>query len=74
MITFPNEEPYIYHNPIQQICQQLSSCLECKTKFNMPDGYCCLMECGEHEWCKYCEDKGIYHLKFKELEEWANNL
>lgn len=29
-------------------------CKECQAEHDMPYDYCCLLECGQHEWCKYC--------------------
>ena len=35
------------------------TCLQCQADNNMPNGYCCLFECGEHEFCRGCHE-GIY--------------
>ena len=34
-------------------------CLECQIKHEMPYYFCCLDECGEHEFCKGCTS-GVY--------------
>lgn len=35
------------------------TCKECAQKYNFPFDYCCLAECGEHEFCRNCKC-GIY--------------
>lgn len=40
----------------------VSDCKTCQKEYEMPNYYCCLPECGEHEWCRGC-DKGIYLKK-----------
>lgn len=45
----------------------LSSCYTCKDEFDMSHHYCCLYECGEHEFCRNCRD-GIYSQKFKDFQ------
>ena len=37
-------------------------CSRCHKKYNMKYNYCCLNECGEHEFCRGCY-KGIYENK-----------
>ena len=34
-------------------------CLECQIKHKMPYYFCCLDECGEHEFCRDCPS-GVY--------------
>lgn len=46
----------------------LFDCYECQKEFDMKHYYCCLYECGEHEFCRNCRD-GIYSKKFKDLKE-----
>lgn len=36
-----------------------SDCDYCISMFHMPHGYCCLEECGEHEFCRNC-NHGLY--------------
>lgn len=45
-----------------------ADCIVCQAEKQMPNDYCCLIECGEHEFCRGC-DKGIY-LK-KELDVYS---
>lgn len=40
-----------------------SDCDNCQSMFSMPHGYCCLEECGEHEFCVGCEH-GIYEDEY----------
>lgn len=35
------------------------TCTACQFSNRMPFWYCCLEECGNHDFCKDC-DKGIY--------------
>lgn len=37
----------------------IHDCKECSKKYQLPFGYCCLIECGQHEFCRGCK-KGIY--------------
>lgn len=37
----------------------LNDCDICKRMYHMPHNYCCLEECGEHEFCINCAH-GIY--------------
>jgi hypothetical protein len=37
------------------------NCKDCEVKYKMPHEYCCLEECGEHEFCKDC--KSVIYLK-----------
>lgn len=30
-------------------------CISCQEQYQMPYKYCCLDECGQHEFCKNCE-------------------
>lgn len=39
-------------------CEE-KGCLDCQQKYQMPHSYCCLDECGEHEFCRNCHE-GIY--------------
>lgn len=34
-------------------------CRECSKRYDMPYPYCCLDECGEHEFCRDCAN-GVY--------------
>lgn len=36
-----------------------TQCYACQDEKSMPYVYCCLVECGEHEFCRGC-DKGVY--------------
>lgn len=38
------------------------TCSDCAEAHEFPYSYCCLYECGEHEFCRGC-DKGIYLKK-----------
>lgn len=38
------------------------NCEECAKKYHMPFKYCCLIECGEHAFCRGCAN-GIYYAK-----------
>lgn len=54
-------------------CQKTNNCKECAKLFKMPHVYCCLDECGEHEFCRGC-NHGIYEndseeMKRKRIEE-----
>ena len=35
----------------------VNNCNECHKKFDFPHNYCCLIECGEHEFCRSCNIK-----------------
>ena len=37
-------------------------CAKCQKDHAMPNKYCCLVECGEHEFCRGCTN-GIYLKK-----------
>lgn len=37
----------------------VKDCTECKEKNKMSHDFCCLYECGEHEFCRGCGN-GIY--------------
>jgi hypothetical protein len=37
----------------------IPNCSACQAENEMPYKYCCLSECGEHEFCRGC-GKGIY--------------
>lgn len=37
----------------------LNDCDICKEKYCMPHDFCCLHECGEHEFCRNC-NHGLY--------------
>lgn len=39
----------------------LNDCSKCEVKYNFPYRSCCLLECGEHEFCKACQH-GIYEI------------
>lgn len=41
------------------------NCHECEAKYKIPHEFCCLYECGEHEFCGGC-NKGIYLNEDKE--------
>lgn len=45
----------------------MNDCKKCSEKYQMPFRFCCLIECGEHEFCRGC-DKGIY-LKGEKHDE-----
>lgn len=49
---------------IGQICENIKDCEQCEKEF-LKYSYCCLFECGEHEYCRNC-DCGIYGEKLKE--------
>lgn len=54
-------------------CKNTKDCNQCQTEYNMPHSYCCLDECGEHEFCRGC-NHGIYEndsieMKRKRIEE-----
>ena len=40
-----------------------NNCNECHKKFDFPHNYCCLIECGEHEFCRNCNIKEKYVCK-----------
>ena len=42
---------------MNDIC--INDCEKCSKNNQFPFVFCCLIECGEHEFCKGC-DKGIY--------------
>jgi len=35
------------------------TCMLCQEKYKMPSKFCCLTECGEHEFCRNCT-QGAY--------------
>jgi hypothetical protein len=38
----------------------IGKCNKCQKEYSMPYIYCCLTECGEHEFCQNCKvRKGI---------------
>ena len=39
-------------------------CRECIERYDMPYPYCCLDECGEHEFCGDCGN-GVYKQNLK---------
>lgn len=45
---------------IEQIC--VHDCKKCVVAYHMPYHFCCLYECGEHEFCRNCKG-GIYYEK-----------
>ena len=50
-----------YYNHSEK-CKYISnpnyvSCCECHQKYDFSHPYCCLDECGEHEFCKPCRNK-----------------
>lgn len=54
-------------------CKNTKDCNQCQTEYNMPHYYCCLDECGKHEFCRGC-NHGIYEndsieMKRKRIEE-----
>ena len=49
---------------IGQICESIKDCEQCEKEF-LKYLYCCLFECGEHEFCTGC-NRGIYGEKLKE--------
>lgn len=38
---------------MKEDCNKL--CKECATENKFPYIYCCLLECGEHEFCRGCQ-------------------
>lgn len=63
----PKHCPYMNNKQIDEntkggrvmgdIC--INDCKNCSKKYQFPFSFCCLVECGEHEFCKGC-DKGLY--------------
>lgn len=51
------------------LCQQIADCQECRKNFNMTQSMCCLYACHEYEFCRGCDDCGIYHESFKDFIE-----
>lgn len=51
------------------LCQQIENCNDCSKYFNMPHNMCCLYVCHEYEFCRGCDDCGIYHEDFKDFIE-----
>lgn len=49
-------------------CQGVKDCKECGVVYNMPYVYCCLDECGEHEFCRRC-NHGIYENDSSKMKE-----
>ena len=47
---------------------KVKTCAECQKEFNMPEAYCCLDECGEHEFCRSC-NHGIYENDSSKMKE-----
>lgn len=37
----------------------INDCEECSKKYRFPFSHCCLIECGQHGYCRGCK-KGIY--------------
>lgn len=56
------------------LCQQIDDCRECKENFNMSrHPMCCLYACHEYEFCRGCDDCGIYHEDFKDfIKRWSD--
>lgn len=50
-----------YLKPTRHICKS------CQKQYEMPYEFCCLDECGEHEFCRNC-NKGVYLNKGIEVE------
>ena len=54
---------YITQGWLCPVCSRkptrIADCIACQAEKQMPHDYCCLMECGQHEFCRGC-DKGIY--------------
>lgn len=50
-------------------CELFENCSICTDRYNMPYYFCCLEECGEHQWCKLCRERnepgGIYSDAYK---------
>lgn len=46
------------------------TCVGCSIKNNFPYEYCCLLECGKHEYCLDCENlnknRDLSHCKYDE--------
>jgi len=40
-------------------CTHFIPCKKCQIEYEMPHNYCCLTECGQHEFCRSCT-KGAY--------------
>lgn len=40
-------------------CEAYKNCKECADVNLFPYKFCCIKECGEHEFCRGC-NKGIY--------------
>lgn len=38
------------------------SCKDCQLKNKMPFKFCCLIECGEHEFCRACLENQVYKI------------
>ena len=51
-----------YRKPSRHIC------ISCQKQYEMPYKFCCLEECGEHEFCRGC-NKGIYQKKENKAEK-----
>lgn len=64
-LDYSNERAKTLESAISCLCNQLNNCQECSELFNMPNSFCCLNECHEHEFCRNCE-KGIYSDNFKD--------
>ena len=59
----PKTAPNVRENGLANILfGDCPICKSCQKQYQMPHIYCCLEECGEHEFCKNC-DKGIYFKK-----------
>ena len=51
----------------------LNDCDICKEKYRMPHDFCCLYECGEHEFCRNCTH-GIHMSEKSYLEELVQTI
>lgn len=51
----------------ENVCNKVISCNECREKFEMPYGECCLFCCNHNSaLCEKCNN-GIFHEKYNEL-------
>lgn len=51
---------------LEEFCDNID-CERCSEEY-LRYSWCCLFECGQHEFCRNC-DRGIYGEKLKELKE-----
>lgn len=57
---------YCKYNELMNSNYKPDDCCKCARQFGFPYSYCCLEECGEHEFCRNCEVRNNITTNIKE--------